>query len=255
MGHGKKAYCRIAVERSDVVSAVRGAHGVTLERGLCHDSNVTETFFVDLWSDVVCPFCYLGTRMFTSALGAFEHREHVVVRHRAFELDPRAPTSYDLSLDELIAAKYEVPVERAHAMNERLEAQASSMGMAWSLRDAQPTNTFDAHRLIALAQSQGVGDAMSERLFRAYFSEGRQLSDHETLAALAGEAGVVGVDELWRADGYALDVRRDEGTAQELGISGVPTLLVDEKFMIVGAQGADAMLDVLRRAWARRRAA
>jgi predicted DsbA family dithiol-disulfide isomerase len=115
------------------------------------------------------------------------------------------------------------------------------------------TNSFDAHRLIA--QSQGQGDQMNERLFRAYFSEGRHVGDHDTLTTLATDVGVIGADDLWRSDEYSLDVRRDEREAQELGISGVPTMLLDGTLMIVGVQGADAMLDVLRRAWARRSAA
>jgi len=216
---------------------------------------VNDTFFVDVWSDVVCPFCYLGSRMFTVALGEFEHRGHVVVRHRAFELDPRSATSYDLSLNELVAQKYGISVERARSINERLEAQAFTLQMTWALRDAKVTNSFDAHRLIALAQSQGLGDQMNERLFRAYFSEGRHVGDHDTLSTLATDVGVIGADDLWRSDQYSLDVRCDEREAQELGISGVPTMLLDGTFMIVGAQGADAMLDALRRAWARRSAA
>lgn len=193
--------------------------------------------------------------MLAGALEGFEHRGEVVIRHRAFELDPGAATSYDLSLDELVAKKYGIEVERARALNERLEAQAQSFGMTWSIKDARPTNSFDAHRLIALAQAQGLGDAMNERLFRAYFSEGHLLSDHDTLASLGVEVGVVGVEELWRDDGHARDVRSDELEAQELGISGVPAMLFDGKFMIAGAQGAEQMLTVLRRAWARRDAA
>jgi predicted DsbA family dithiol-disulfide isomerase len=213
---------------------------------------VNDSFFVDVWSDVVCPFCYLGSPMFAAALGDFEHREHVVVRHRAFELDPRSASSYDLSLNELVAQKYGITVERARSINERLEAQALTLQMTWALQDAKVTNTFDAHRLITLAQSQGLGDQMNERVFRAHFSEGRHLGDHDTLSTLAAD---VGVDDLWRSDEYSLDVRRDEREAQELGISGVPAMLLDGTFMIVGAQGADAMLDALRRAWARRSAA
>ena len=214
-----------------------------------------DTFVVDLWSDVVCPFCYLGSRMFSLALEQFEHREHVVIRHRAFELDPHAAGSFNGSLDELVAKKYAIPVERASALNERLEAQALELGMSWSLREARPTNTFNAHRLIAKAQSQGVGDAMVERIFRAYFCERRQLNDVDTLSELAGEVGVDGVRALLASDDLTDDVRRDELEAQELGISGVPSFVLDGKFMIVGAQGSATMLDVLRRAWARRSAA
>jgi predicted DsbA family dithiol-disulfide isomerase len=145
-----------------------------------------------------------------------------------------------------------MPVERARALNERLESEAKVLGMTWSMKDARPTNTFDALRLIALSATQGLDDAMSERLFRAYFSEGLLVSDRSVLTSLAIELGVTGIDELWRNDAYFAEVRSDEADAQELGITGVPSLLIDGKFMVVGAQGADQIFDVLERAWARR---
>lgn len=213
---------------------------------------MNETFFVDVWSDVVCPFCYLGARQLTNALDEFEHRDDVVLRHRAFELDPHAPRDSGQTLDELLAQKYAMPIERARSLNEKMESNAAALGMTWSMKQARPTNTFDAHRLIALAGTQELGGAMSERLFRAYFSEGQLLGDTETLSALADDVGVANADDLWRGDNFAADVRTDESHAYELGITGVPTILLDEKFMVVGAQGSEQILDVLTRAWARR---
>jgi predicted DsbA family dithiol-disulfide isomerase len=150
---------------------------------------VTDDFVIDVWSDVVCPFCYLGTRQLAVALEAFEHRASVVLRHRAFELDPYAKPAYDRPLEELVAAKYSTPVTNVRVMHERLENEARQLGMDWSLATARPTNTFDAHRVLALADSQGLGDEASERLFRAYFCEGELVSDHQFLSALAGGAG------------------------------------------------------------------
>jgi predicted DsbA family dithiol-disulfide isomerase len=213
---------------------------------------MSDYLFIDVWSDVVCPFCYLGSRQLASALERFDHRESVVIRHRAFELDPSAPPDYNLSLPELLAKKYSMPVERAKTLNDRLEAEASALGLTWSMKDARPTNTFDAHRLIAFASSQGKGDAMSERLFRAYFSDGLLVSDHTTLATLANEVGVDDASSLWTSELYGDDVRNDEAAAMELGITGVPSLLIDEKFMVVGAQGSDHILEILTRAWSRR---
>jgi predicted DsbA family dithiol-disulfide isomerase len=215
---------------------------------------MTETFVIDLWSDVVCPFCYLGSRQLANALEQFDHQEHVEVRHRAFELDPHAKLVYDRPLAELVAAKYAIPVTQVHSMHDRLLASADSLGMTWSLDTARPTNTFDAHRVIALATTQGLGDETSERLFRAYFSEGRLLSDHTTLNELADDVGVSDVDALWESDAFTDVVRADENVAQELGISGVPSFLVDSKFMVSGAQGTEQILDVVQRAWARRAA-
>ena len=216
---------------------------------------MSDPFFIDLWSDVVCPFCYLGARQLQLALDRFENVGDVVIRHRAFELDPKAPTNYDLSLPELLAKKYSMPIERAKALNDRLEGEASVLGMTWSMKDARPTNTFDAHRVIALSVTQELDQVMSERLFRAYFCEGQLVSDRVVLTALANEVGVVWVEELWSSDAFSSAVRADEDDARELGITGVPSLLLDEKFMVVGAQGADQILDVLQRAWARRAAA
>jgi len=207
---------------------------------------------MEIWSDVVCPFCSLGARQLEVALDRFEFRDDVVLRHRAFELDPQAPTDYNLSLPELLAKKYGMPVERARELNERLEGDARLLGMTWSMKRARPTNTFDAHRVIALATTQGLDHEMSDRLFRAYFSEGQLVSDHDVLSALAEEVGVVGVEGLWSTDAFVSEVRADEERAQELGITGVPSLLLDGKFMVVGAQGADQIHDVLVRAWARR---
>ena len=215
---------------------------------------MSETFVIDIWSDVVCPFCYLGSRQLTAALERFEHREDVTLRHRAFELDPRAQFAYDRPLAELVAAKYAMPVAQVHTMHERLENNAHALGMTWSLDTAKPTNTFDAHRVIALASSQGLGDEASERLFRAYFCEGELVSDHQRLSGLAGEVGVSDVDGLWESNAFAVEVRADEAAAQELGVTGVPCFLMDSKFMVSGAQGTEQILDVLQRAWARRAA-
>jgi predicted DsbA family dithiol-disulfide isomerase len=215
---------------------------------------MAETLSIEVWSDVVCPFCYLGSRQLALALERFEHRDDVVLSHHAFELDPHTPLALNLSLEELVAKKYDMPVERARELHHRLEAQAEELGVTLSFNKARPTNTFDAHRLIALSSSQGLSEAMSQRLFRAYFSEGLLISDHDQLNELASEVGVNDAASLWESDAYASEVRADETSALELGITGVPAALVDSKFMILGAQGVEQMLDVLRRAWERRAA-
>jgi predicted DsbA family dithiol-disulfide isomerase len=215
---------------------------------------VSDDFVIDLWSDVVCPFCYLGARQLAEALDHFEHRDRVTLRHRAFELDPHAKLAYDRPLEELVAAKYAAPVSRIRLMHDRLESDARELGMTWSLESAQPTNTFDAHRVIALASTQGLGHEANDRLFRAYFCEGDLVSDHQRLSELACEVGVSDVDALWGGEAFVDVVRSDEAAAQELDISGVPSLVVDSKFMVSGAQGAEQFLNVLQRAWARRAA-
>jgi predicted DsbA family dithiol-disulfide isomerase len=215
---------------------------------------VAERFSIDIWSDVICPFCYLGSRQLTLALETFEHRDDVVVNHHAFELDPHTPRDLATSLAQLVADKYALPVEQAESLHQRLESQAHELGMTWSMATARPTNTFDAHRLIALATTQGLGDEMNERLFSAYFCESLLVSDHDCLSALASDVGVTDASSLWATDAFAGDVRADESAAQELGVTGVPAILIDTKFMVLGAQGVDKIADVLRRAWERRAA-
>jgi len=209
-------------------------------------------FFVDIWSDVVCPFCYLGFRQLHDALERFDHAHDVVIRHHAFELDPYAVLAHGQSLDELLAHKYSLTIDRAAAMNRRVQNSALELGMVWNLATAQPTNTFDAHRVIAFAATRGRQEEMLERLFRAYFSEGLVISDHATLSELAREIGVDGVDEVLDGDHFADAVRHDENLAAKIGLNGVPALIVDGRIHVSGAQGADVMLDAMRVAWSQR---
>jgi len=213
---------------------------------------VANTLFVDLWSDVVCPFCALGRVQLDSAIASFEHGEDVVVRLHAFELDPRPHGPSELSLEELVAQKYGRSVEEIRAHHRSLEAQAASFGLSWNFDNARPSNTLDAHRLTTLAKTQGLEYNMSERLFRAYFEEGLLVSDHGVLNVLADEVGVEGASTLWSSDVFIAEVRAEEANATELGLSGVPAFVIDEKFLVSGAQGVETLRSVLDRAWARR---
>jgi predicted DsbA family dithiol-disulfide isomerase len=215
---------------------------------------MTATFPIDVWSDVVCPFCYLGSRQLALALESFEYRDQVVLRHHAFELDPDRPTDLDTPLHELIAEKLNIPLEKAQSLHQGLEAQAHDLGMTWSLATAKPTNTFDAHRLIALASTQGLGHEMSQRLFQAYFCDGQRISDHDQLDELANDVGVSDVSSLWTSNAFEREVRADEMTARQMRITGVPAILIDGKVMVLGAQGADQIAEALRQAWESRAA-
>ena len=202
---------------------------------------------IDVWSDVVCPFCYIGSVQLDQAIELFEHE--VDVTYHAFELDPEAPASSDEVLDEILATKYQMPVERARAMNARLASQAAQLGLALSFETVRRANSFDAHRLIDLATTQGRGAAMRERLFRAYFTEGLLISDHDTLNALADEIGVTRASELWEDESFVSDVRGDEREAHDLGLNGVPAFVLDRRLLVSGAQGAEAIANALRQAW------
>lgn len=207
---------------------------------------------VDVWSDVVCPFCYLGAAQLRAAIARFDHGGEVVVRPRAYELDPATPLAFDRPLVELVAAKYGQSVEAIERFHRRLEAEGAALGVEMDFTRARPTNTFDAHRLVALAQTQGLESAMAERLFAAYFAQGELVSDRATLARLADEVGVAGAPDTLASGVFADDVREDEAIATEAGLTGVPAFAIDGRFAVMGAQGVDALLAALERAWARR---
>ena len=208
---------------------------------------------VEIFSDVVCPWCAVGKRRFEAALRRFEHSDEVDVVWRSFELDPNAPRRREGDRVEHLAKKYGITREEAAEAGERLTATAAVEGLDFHFERAQAGNTFDAHRLLHYAGSVGQGrqDALKERLLVAYFSEGAAIGDPETLLRLAVEVGLDGAEcaEILGGDRYADEVRGDEREALELGVTGVPFFVVDGKFGIPGAQDADTILGVLRRAW------
>lgn len=206
---------------------------------------------IQIWSDIACPWCYVGKRRFEAALAQFEHRDAVEVVWRSFELDPTAPATQDEPQAALLARKYGMSLEKAEAMNARMTEHAAAEGLDFHFDRVRVGNTFDAHRLVHLAATRGLQDAMKERLFRAYLTEGRSLGDRATLVELAGEVGLE--ESAARAaldsDTFAAGVRADEARARSLGITGVPFFVIDEKYGISGAQPAEVILGALRQAW------
>ncbi len=212
---------------------------------------------VEIWSDIACPWCYVGRARFAAALGQFEHREDVTVLWRSFELDPDAPAEREGSHAELIARKYGRTLEEVAEMDAALTATAAADGLTIRFSEMRSGNTFDGHRLIHLAAAHGKQDAMKERLFRAYFSEGALISDHATLQALGVEVGLPADDvrELLLTERYAEEVRDDERTAHSAGISAVPCFVIDRKYGASGAQPPETLLEFLRHGWTQREAA
>ncbi len=207
---------------------------------------------VEIWSDVVCPWCYIGKRHFESALERFEHADEVEVVWRAFELDPGAPVERDGAYIDRLSAKYRIPVEEAEAMVERMTRVGDDAGVDMRFDRARPGNTFDAHRVLHLARERGVQDAVKERLLAATFTEGRPTGRHDTLVEVAVEAGLDEdeVRAVLAGDRYADEVRGDEALARSFGISAVPFFVLDRKYAVPGAQHPDTLLDVLRQVWA-----
>jgi predicted DsbA family dithiol-disulfide isomerase len=206
---------------------------------------------VEIWSDVVCPWCYIGKRRFETALGRFDHRGEVDVEYRSFELNPSAKPEEQGNLEEALARKYGVTREQARAMNARVEDAAAGEGLQYRLDIARRGNTFDAHRLIHLAATQGLQAAIKERLMAAYFVDGLPIGDRDTLVELASQVGVD--SERARAtldsEEFAEDVRADEREATELGITGVPFFVINRRYGVSGAQPPELMLKALIAGW------
>jgi len=206
---------------------------------------------VEIWSDIACPWCYIGKRRFEAALAQFEHADAVRVSWRSFELDPSAPLERTGDRSERIARKYGLPLERVREMEQHLLDQASGEGLDFHFEIARSGTTFDGHRLIHLAADRGLGDEMKERLLRAYFAEGSLIGDHDSLVALGAEVGVPDdeIRQMLAGDRYAEQVREDERTAAEFGITSVPTFVVDRERGISGAQSPELLLKLLRTGW------
>jgi predicted DsbA family dithiol-disulfide isomerase len=211
---------------------------------------------IDVWSDIACPWCFVGKRRLERALQEFPHADEVEVVWHAFELDPSAPAERDPAVSHAarLAKKYGISVEQARANSERLIQIARAEGITFDFERIRSGNTFDAHRLVHLGRQRGLQNQVKERLLKAYLEEGALMSDRGTLVRLAGEAEL---DEGEAADVLASDlladaVRADETHARELGISGVPCFVLDNRFAVSGAQSPPIMLSALHQAWTER---
>ena len=206
---------------------------------------------LEVWSDVACPWCYIGKRRLEAALARFEHRDEVSVTWRSFELDPQAPAEGPRDRDEHLAAKYGMTIEQARATHERMTALAAGEGIDFRFDRARLANSFDAHRVLQLAAAHGIQAEMKERLMRAHFTDGELISDRATLARLAAEAGLPEDEarDTLAGDRFAAEVREDEATAARLGIRGVPFFVADRALAVSGAQPPEVLGELLRRGW------
>ncbi|GAB3306099.1 thioredoxin domain-containing protein [Epidermidibacterium keratini] len=206
---------------------------------------------IDIWSDIACPFCYLGQRRLELALADFAHRDDVEVVHHSFQLDPTAPSAPGQKMVPMLAAKFGTSEAQVEAMQRGIADKVTEVGLPYDWEKVTPVNTFDAHRLIHLAESAGRGDEAVSALFKAYFAEGKAVSDRDTLADI-GEG--IGLDRqavlaMLDSDEYADAVRRDIQGAQSRGINGVPMFIVDDKLAVSGAQPTETFTALLERGW------
>ena len=206
---------------------------------------------VEIWSDVVCPWCYIGKRRFERAVASFGHPGEVTVTYRSFELDPNAPAQRTGTQAEHLARKYGMTIARAEQISQQMTQRAADDGLEFRFDLIRGGNTFDAHRLLHLAKDHGLQPEMKERLLRATFTEGLPIADKPTLARLAAEIGLPAarVQAVLDGDVYADAVRADEQQAARYGITGVPFFVADGKYAVSGAQPPEVLMQLLRRAY------
>jgi predicted DsbA family dithiol-disulfide isomerase len=204
---------------------------------------------IEIWSDVVCPWCYLGTRRLQTAVAELGIADVDVV-HRAFQLDPTADPNTTVETTAMLAAKYGLTRGRAEAMQREMEQRAAEAGLEYHLAGQHSGNTRKAHRLLRFALEQGRQEPMVERLFQAYFTEGRSVFDDASLAALAADVGLdaAEVAAVLASDRYAAEVDADIAQARTYGVTGVPFTVIDRRFGVPGAQPVDTYRQVLERA-------
>lgn len=220
---------------------------------------MSEPIKIDIWSDIACPWCYIGKRKFEAGSGLFagagDGRE-VEVEYHSFELSPDTPVDFDGSEIDFLAGHKGLPAEQVQQMLERVTGIASSVGLDYDFDNLKHTNTVKAHELLHFAKANGKQLELAERLFRAYFIEGRHVGRVEDLADLAAEVGLDRDAALHalESEQYLQDVRADQATAGEYGINGVPFFVIDGKYGVSGAQDAQTFAQVLEQVWSERAA-
>jgi predicted DsbA family dithiol-disulfide isomerase len=206
---------------------------------------------IDVWSDILCPFCHLGRRHLELALEQFEHGDEVGVVWHSFQLDRTAPAVDDVPAVERVAEKYGTSREQMVAQHERMAADAAAVGLDFQWQRLQGGNSYDAHRLIHFARARGREAEVTARVMQAWYSEGAAIGDRDTLVRLGGEAGLdeAAVRELLEGDEHGIDVRTDLALASQIGITAVPTFVLDQKYGVSGAQPVEVMLNAIRQVW------
>ncbi|MGG5257663.1 DsbA family oxidoreductase [Phycicoccus avicenniae] len=206
---------------------------------------------IDVWSDILCPFCHLGRRHLELALEQFEHADEVGVVWHSFQLDRNAAAVDDTPQIDRIAQKYGVPREQMVAQHEQMARDAAAVGLDFRWEQLVGGNSYDAHRMRHLARSLDLEEPVTERVLRAWYSEGAAIGDHETLVRLGVEGGLEeqAVRDLLAGDDFGIDVRTDEALAGQIGITSVPMFVLDQKYGVTGAQPVDALLQAIRQVW------
>lgn len=206
---------------------------------------------IEVWSDFVCPFCYIGKRKLEQALDQFPHREQVKIVYKSYQLDPDAQHDPNLDFYETFSKLKGMPIDQVKTMNEQVGKQAALVGLTYNFDTMKYPNTFDAHRVAQYAEKKGKGEEVTERFLYAHFTESKLLSDADTLIELAVELGLnqEEVKEVVETNKYANKVREDIDLARQLGVQGVPFFVFNEKYAASGAQPTETFLNALEKVW------
>lgn len=206
---------------------------------------------VDIWSDVRCPFCYIGKRKFEKALEKFPHKNEIEVNWHSFELDPTLKTNPEVNAVEHIAEIKGISKEQAEGMHEHVINVAKEVELDFNFDKSVVANSFNAHRLIQLAKTKSLANEAEEALFKAHFTEGKNIDDEETLIRTGESIGLDKneVKEIFSSDAFSEEVKQDEMQAQSFGIRGVPFFILNNKYAVSGAQSPDVFSQALSQAW------
>ncbi|HYG38780.1 MAG TPA: DsbA family oxidoreductase [Cytophagales bacterium] len=206
---------------------------------------------VNIWSDIRCPFCYTGKHKFEAALEKFPHKDKVEVVWHSFELDPNLKTRTDISINDYLAEIKGVSTDHAEQMNNHVTQVASEIGLDFNIEKSIVANSFNAHRIIQLAKAKGLGSEAEEQMFKAHFTDGKNIDDKETLVQIAISIGLNEKEakEVLASNAYAEEVKKDEHKAHSIGVRGVPFFVFNDKYAVSGAQAPDTFLQALEKSW------
>ncbi|MBO7744589.1 DsbA family oxidoreductase [Paenibacillus sp. MWE-103] len=207
---------------------------------------------VEVWSDIACPFCYIGKRRFEAGLEQFAHKDEIEVEYKSFQLNPAAEKYPEQDAYGLVAEKYGISREQSVAMHDNLVKQAAEVGLTYNFERAIPANSLDAHRLIHFAGRYGKRTEAAEQLFKAYFTDSKHIGELETLTGIAADIGLDPneAEALLASDELRAEVEAECREASQLGANGVPFYVINRKYAVAGAQSSDVFLEVLNRTWA-----
>lgn len=206
---------------------------------------------VEIWSDISCPFCYIGKQNFEAGVREFAGKDELEVIYRSFRLDPAAEKEPEGSMAELLAKKYDKSVKEAEIMNSQVADAAKAVGLDFNMEKVVPSNSMDAHRLVKLAAEEGKGSEAMNHLYKAYFTDGVNVADTEALVQIGTEIGLDAerTREMLADDTYKEQVIEDQNVANKLGAQGVPLFVIDRKYGISGAQPPQAFKEALTKAY------